>query len=939
MQQKYWYCLLLLLLIPGVLFAQSGKIRGTIVDQKTKEPLIGANITVEETNLGAATDVDGTYLIIDVNVGTYTLKATYIGYRSITMSNIRVSQNFTTEANFELPSEDVQVQTVEIIAERPLLNKDYTNTLQAKTSEDLAVLPIRGVSNIVALQASVVKNDGSNSIYIRGGRAEETNVMIDGVSMVNPLHGEASAAFTYLNQNSIEELQVQTGGFTAEYGSAMSGVINVTTKEAGSKYTFGGEVITDGFLTPESGNGWGYNVYNITAGGPVIPESNLISFFIGVERQYLGDNDPRVNVGYKANTSTQSWDFSGKISVRPVKEVEVRLGGTGYLRHGNNWDNVNRFYNPQHNQKFDNSTYTAFGQLTHNIGTNFFYTFQVGYFLEKLASGDPVWWDNFKGVGDTLQDPYLASQGTAQSRIYSLVAVANSPFYFNQQRWGFEKSKSENIDIKGDVNWQMSSHLIKAGFDVKTFTIRHYALSPIQLATTAGSGQFPDWLRYRNNDAEYYGYTYDGKSESDANDWFGSRTDGPRKPLYLAAYLQDKVELSDLVLNIGLRADYFDANDYVVKDPLNPFGARGTPGGGVFDPSDIKQSKGTTTVSPRLGFSFPITDRAVFHAQYGTYLQMPPLEDVLISRTYEEYIMAESPYSVEIANPNLKPERTNSYEVGFRQVLTENSVFGVTGFYKEIKDLIQARNIGIGDIKAYPASYQTFENVDFGTVKGFDFIFELRRTHGIMFNINYTLSYANGTGSSPDQLTRVVWIQTANPKMINPLDNDRRHNGSVNVDYRISSNEGPSIGGVHPFENSGINLMLTFNSGVPYTQSQIYNPYFGALTTIIPTGAINSATGPWNYRVDLRIDRSFKISDINLIASLYIINLTDAQNVFTVFRGTGEANNTGWLGTQDGQSWAQQNGSGAVALFNARQNNPFNYGVPRMIRLGLKVEY
>jgi len=110
--------------------------------------------------------------------------------------------------------------------------------------------------------------------------------------------------------------------------------------------------------------------------------------------------------------------------------------------------------------------------------------------------------------------------------------------------------------------------------------------------------------------------------------------------------------------------------------------------------------------------------------------------------------------------------------------------------------------------------------------------------------VSYTYSFANGTGSDPTSQTRISWIQTANPKFISPLDYDRTHSGSINADYRLPQNEGPSIGDIYPFENMGVNLLFTFNSGIPYTQSEIYEPFFGGATEILPTGGINQATSP-----------------------------------------------------------------------------------------------
>jgi outer membrane receptor protein involved in Fe transport len=817
------------------------------------------------------------------------------------------------------------------------VNKDYTNTMQVKTADDINNLPVRGVANVIGMQASIVKNEGTNTFYVRGGRAEETAVFIDGVSMTNPLSGQASAAFANIGQGSVEELQVQTGGFTAEYGSGMSGNINTTTKVGSSHYAVTAEGITDGFIKPEVGKdgGWGYNVYDGSISGPIIPGNEGATFFFSAERQYLGDNDPRSVDGYKPNTSTQSWSYDGKILFHPIKAIDVRFGGTAYIRSGNNWDSDNLMLNSDHFQKFENSTYTGFVKLTHNVTSTLFYTVQGSYFVENLKSGDPVYWDNLLAYGDTLQNPDLKQQGTRNSPLYASVAehgrVTNA---LN----GYAKSKSETYAINGDLNWQAGDNLVKAGFEYRMYNIRSYSVAPVTLALDNS------WAGYETAYVRYYGYTYDGLSENNTNDYFGGQhLQGPQQPTYFATYVQDKLELSDLVLNFGVRMDYFNANEQVFKDPSNPFGARGTVGGGTYDPSDLTDSKGTTTLSPRLGFSFPITDKANFHAEYGVFTQMPPLQDVLLSQTFAEYIIGTAPSATVIANPDLKPEKTISYEIGFQQTLSDNAMIGFTGFYKEIKDLIQYRNIGTNTSPAYPNSYETYENVDFGTVKGLDVIFELRRTKNFAFTLNYTLQYADGTGSDPATQFRLTWLQTENPTVISPLDYDRRHSGSANLDYRTQSAEGPKIGGIYPFENFGVNLLFSFNSGVPYTPTQIYNTTtWGSVTSIVPTGTVNGATTPWNYRLDLKIDRTFKLGTVNAVASLYVINLPNTKNVYAVYSATGEANNDGFLSTTNGQNFASSygaNSADAIQAYQFHENNPANYGVPRQIRLGLRLEY
>lgn len=930
---------LLLFTLSSLVFAGPGKIAGKVTDKTSGEPLVGVNILIVGTSMGAASGVDGSYFILNVPPGTYTLKASYVGYREVTISNVKVSADFTTEINFALVEESIELREVQIIAERPLIQKDYTNTVRTQTYEEIANLPIRGAVNVVGVQASVVQDEGSNNLYIRGGRPNEVAYFVDGVAVNNPLAGTGSASFANLNTNSIEELQVQTGGFNAEYGSAMSGLVSLTTRQARANYFGSVEAITDNLIKPGDKffgpyTSFGYNVYNATFGGPIIPGKDMLTIFLAVERQFLRDNDPRAIGGIKPNSSLSSWNFNGKLSAKPIPEIQMLLGGYYYGREGNNWDNFRRFRAWENHQRFDNATYSGYFKFTQNIDPKTFYTAQVSYFREDLKSGDGRWFDNLLAYGDTAINPFLTSQATNPGAVYSTIAPKGHVLD------RFTKSKSEYIGFNGDITSQQGNHLLKLGGEYRYYIIRRFTVNPMGLAIGTTSTA-PDalWRLYRANNVEYYGYTYDGSSEVSGDDNFfvdgNDKKEGPKHPVYGAFYVQDKIEYSDLVLNLGARLDYFDANEKVFKDPYNPYGERGTPGGGVFDPGDIEDSKATVTVSPRLGFSFPITDRAVFHAQYGIFLAQPPLQYVLASKTWLNRMIVDAPFSTKIPNPNLKPEKTVAYEFGFRQMITDQAAISITAFYKEVKDLIQSRNIQPG----YPNGYESYINTDYGTIKGFDIIFELRRTKNFAATVNYTLSYAMGTGSDPLTQSRIAWIQTENPKLIAPLDFDRRHNGSINLDYRLGANEGPKVGDIYPLEKFGINALFAFNSGVPYTQSIIYNPFFGGVTEIRPTGAVNQAYTPWNFRLDLKIDRTFNFKNVSANIYLWWINVLDAKNVFSVYRGTGEPNNSGWLSTREGQEWAQLYGQEAVDIFRARENNPANYGLPAQMRFGIRLYY
>ena len=232
MRRKLLVVLSVMVLLPAiVLAAGSGKIRGKVTDRETGEPLIGANVVIEGTSLGASTDVNGEYYVLSVPVGTYTVRATYVGYRSFTMRNVEVNADLTKEVNLQLSSESVQVPTVEVVAERPLINKNATNAVTITRAEDIQNMPIRTVDNVVSLQTGVVNQGGT--IYIRGGRSDEVAFYIEGVGTKDPLFGGNTSRPII---NAVEEIQLQAGGYRAEYGGANAGMIVTAMKTGSSDY-------------------------------------------------------------------------------------------------------------------------------------------------------------------------------------------------------------------------------------------------------------------------------------------------------------------------------------------------------------------------------------------------------------------------------------------------------------------------------------------------------------------------------------------------------------------------------------------------------------------------------------------------------------------------------------------------------------------------------
>ncbi|MDO8551029.1 MAG: carboxypeptidase-like regulatory domain-containing protein, partial [Ignavibacteria bacterium] len=226
------FIILFLLIIPSL--AQTGKISGTITDTKTNDPLIGANVIILGTPMGAATNIDGYYSIINVAPGSYTLKASSIGYETHTIIDIRVSINQTTLVDMKLNEETIETEEVIVVAIKPVVQKDVSSSTVNLNAEDIENLPVVSVSNVITLQAGI--QSGSSGITIRGGGSDQTAFMVNGVTLRDE---RDNTPYTGISFTSIEEIQVQTGGFNAEYGNIRSGLVNVVTKEGRKdKYTF-----------------------------------------------------------------------------------------------------------------------------------------------------------------------------------------------------------------------------------------------------------------------------------------------------------------------------------------------------------------------------------------------------------------------------------------------------------------------------------------------------------------------------------------------------------------------------------------------------------------------------------------------------------------------------------------------------------------------------
>jgi outer membrane receptor protein involved in Fe transport len=504
-----------------------------------------------------------------------------------------------------------------------------------------------------------------------------------------------------------------------------------------------------------------------------------------------------------------------------------------------------------------------------------------------------------------------------------------------------------------------------------------------------------------------------------------TRKVGAFRPIYMAGYLEDEFTFKDLIFRVGFRVDRFDANQKVLKDPYllkeaktaaeisaenpdiihpenigddfvvyansieNPTAPVGYRDGDTWynikgeeisepsslevggniapwlkntpDPSssDVVESGAfkdyvpQVNVMPRVSFSFPISKDANFYANYDVLTERPTGRNRL---DLVSYLFIQNDND-RLNNPNLKPTKTIEYSVGFKQKLTKNSAIHLNAFYREVRDQIQVIRLA----GAYPTSYTTFGNIDFGTVKGLTISYDMRRTKRFQMRMAYTLQFADGTGSNDETGLNLVNAGFPNLRIISPYDYDQRHRIVLNADYRFNAGskyKGPKTitkGGktINWLQSFGANLTVSANSGSPYTRQTNAN----ARALIVPSGSsfveggINGSSRPWQYRLDLKVERDFnlggkekekngvKVKGFKSYLNVYlqVLNLLNTANVVSVYRKTGSADDDGYLAAASNQTGiaAQTDEQSYRDQYSIKAANPDNFSTPRQIRLGV----
>ena len=975
------------------LFAQSaGKIVGVGKDKRTGDFLPGVNVSLEGTTMGGVTDVDGYFVILNVPVGVYDLRANYLGYSDLVLSGIRVSANTTTEVKFELEETTIEGNEVVVITEKPLVEKHVTQSVALVTSEDLENIPVRGFNNVMALQNSVAVQDGL--IHIRGGRNEEVGFYIDGVSSVNPFDNTQSI---YIIQEAVEEFQVLAGGYTAEFGGANSGIIRTEYKTGARDWHFSLDFQTDRFANAEEGgtflntHSYGHHIGVGAISGPL--GTDRIRLFAAIENTEQDDRLRRFSEGFEftridinianpdvaaGNPDTvtfrypdgftpqnglERWAVNGTIFFDYLP-VSFRLSGS--------WSDQKTFDNNRPQTQLLNSrvgfrrnnSYLISGKMTHFLSSKTFYNISLSYFRHQLDHND-TWFGNdwqswfngnkiseytngevqYRKVIENDEVPWVPPHNYIFNG-FEFPREGTAPgFIFRLRR---QKYIGGAFDFISQIG---KHHELKFGFNTRRYTMSEYQIWPDNMKLTeqfesGNPASVPPGLWATQGFFGGYGYDIYGNEIDEAFSYGDSIfIDGAKHPQFTALYLQDKIEFNDIIINAGLRWDYIDTEDQRLINPRNPeVNLRS----GLVVPEAFEDVNPISQVSPRLGVSFPVSEKTVFYGQYGKYIQTWELNDLYFG-SFEFGRRLQFGARVGF---DLGPIRTTSYELGFRQQLGRHAAFDLTGFYRNDKGHITRDRQEI-DVDAAVGRYNRHVNGDFITTKGLELKFTLRRVNRLQGQFNYTYTDGQGTGSDEFDGRRPISGLVNRPTTINPLDFSQQHAGAIILDYRFGQNDGGPI-----FQRLGLNTLLTFDSGHPFTFVDVLaggqiDPYNAGVNR--PTAGVepvNSSTTPWNTRVDLRIDKTVRLFK-SLDATLYarITNLFNTRNELNVYEGTGSTKDDGFLSRPEhSQSIVDANG-GEEYIELYRQINLVNggayhsevgnelWGHPRQIFLGVKLSY
>lgn len=932
--------LFFVLISVNLLFAgTTGKVKGHIYDKQTGEALIGVNVWLDGTSLGAATNAEGFYIILNIPPGKYNFKVSYIGYAT-EIVEVQINVDLTTTQDFNLSAETIGIEEIIVVADNPVVKMDQTNTSANMNAEQIDELPVQELKDLVQLQAGVVL-DTRGGIHIRGGRSSEVAYLVDGVPISNRFSPEGGSLIN-IESGNIQQLQVISGTFNAEYGQAQSGVINVITKEPENSYSgsitvFAGDRVTnnnsvfigtntlrpfnekniEGFFNgPVPGiNNLGFYVYGRYASDDgylfgerlARPEDawNIFAYETWFRRSF--PDDPSVQSDIIAIPDSLPTGDGSTVAMNPRDRTFlnfklnyaitplIRLGYNFFFQNetGKIYDDNYR-YTPDALKNIESRSQIHILNFNHTLNARIFYDLSVSYTSRR----DKIF------LFEDIIDPRLQTVSPTKNR-----------FHLGGTKAGIDNIENDKLLAKINLSWQIDDYnLLKIGGEVVRYKVFTSSITPeFSDDPVLGFNFFPSTPNL--SFAEFLSLSRPAKLVTPQLTTTGetgfSDIQYEHNPLEFAIFAQNTLELDQLIINAGLRFDLFDPDHQALTDP------RVTPAIGsvsLLSATTLEPVKIQTNISPRLGIAYPISTNGVVHVAYGHFFKTPPFEFIYDNSEYKVNGI-EGPI---VGNALLKSQKTIAYEIGLQQEIFQSFSIDVTLFYSDFSNLIGLEVVRqIGNV----SSYLQRSNIDKASNRGFTVAFEKQHDGGLFSgSIDYTFQSGSGSESDPNN---IAIIQTAGggggaikdaTKEFIPLDWNQTH--TLNATLAMN------------FDSWTISAIGRLQSGQPYSPT--------ALRLDVQSTFRNSESKPVKHNLDLFVRRGFNLGSTTVALFLRIYNVFDQANELTVHSVTGTATRDHRFAVEE-----QLDRERLVELFTLQDVDTHLdwFSEPRKIELGLTYSF
>jgi hypothetical protein len=917
---RYLFCLVLLFSATTAL-AQTGKIAGKVVDARTGEALVGANVTIDGTLFGASSDVEGYFTILSVPPGTYKVRASIVGYTPSTQTEVKVNINQTTNLEFKLGEQAIQAQEVVITATRPVVEKDVAASRANITAKEVENLPVSQVSSIIGLEAGV------QGLTIRGGSSDQTAFMADGLTMRDERNNQPYTAISLL---AVQEFQIQTGGFSAEYGNIRSGVINVVTKEGNTKkYTVGVQARysppTRKYfgIAPNDANSYWVRpfldndvAWTGTGNGKWDPwmqeQYAVFGGWNAISQSLLSDTDPTNDLTPAAAQEVWKWQHRKSFDIaKPDYDLDFGLGGP--VPGGEGLGNL-RFY-----ASFRSTNNQFAVPLSRDGYSDYSTTLKVTSDLSKtmklmvegtVGRNESV---DINQTGTYGSFSSAATQGSVMNRVSYIDTRLFTTDYWapnsvNRQIVGAKLTHVLSPTTFYEVLAQRFSSQYSTNPGRTRDTSRIYKFGNAYMLDEAPFGFFPNpgvasltgiegmrmavGMSNARDSSKLATYTvkFDLTSQLDRfNEFKGgfefaytdnavnygsvdlvlatgrSLSNWHTYPIRMEAYLKDKLEFEGMIVDAGVRIAMSHAGgEWFVYDPYTNF-LTGPRSFGIDTLLQTEPTKYVTNVMPRVNVAFPITDNAKLYFNYGHFRAMPTPENLYLIR----HETATSNI-IRLADPNLPLEKTVAYELGFENNIMDMFLLRIAAYYKDISnERYLVEYIGYNNTPDYTVSTPNL----YEDVRGFEITLRKNRGNWIQGFVNYTymvstsghFGWAVNYQNAVDQRN----YQRTNPIQSKPIPQPYAR---ANIDLFTPENFGPKFAGINPLADWRLSILASYSAGFYFT-------YVGGGSF---PGVSNNLQWKDQYGLDLRLSKSFNLFDrVNLMLFMDVNNVLNLKQLTT----------------------------------------------------------